>query len=244
MPLDPYDPDAVLAECGPFVQVVLREAMDSGFDKFRRSRSLDPDAYNDFTPTTLAGTLVNRMYPVLVELVDAADPEGTHLRTRWTDNNVALELFMGALLYAKLKRVRDTVSRLSPGDHPEVDDLIDLEVVEYGVPRNIPTQRVLDQRTPGRFVWRQSMNLFADVAGVTGVPDVQVPGDDADRLCLIAGFDLDLTQDRLQRHRIALYNRSEQLWSRPLDVLDADAIAAISAPLAGRVEVLRQARIA
>ena len=236
LPLNPYDEDSVMAECGEITPIVLREAMDAGFDLYRRNRDLDPAAHVDYTATTRANMLVNRMYPVLAALVEVADPEGRHLRTRWTDNNVARELFIGGDIYAKMKRVKDRVHPPKPSDDPELVDLVDIGIAEGGLPANIPTQRVLAQLSPQAFTGRQLT--------IDGVPAVQIPDDGSNRLCLIARFDLDATEHRLERCQVGLYTASHSIWTRPLMVLPLDVIATISSPLAEQVELLRQARIA
>lgn len=232
----PTDGESVLDELGPIAPVILREAMDTGIDLFRQSRDLDPIGFADYSASTRANMLVDRMYPVLAALIDVADPQGLHLATRRTHNQRALELFAGGALYAKVKRIRDRVSPAEPSDDPELIDLVDIEVVEYGMPQNISTQRVLRQRSPQDFIGPQ---LTLD-----GIPPVQIPDDERHRLCLVAGFDLDLTEDLLVRHRIGLYDQRRAIWTRPLPVLSLDVIATISSPLAEQVEALRQARSA
>src|SRR5450755_2714368 len=100
--LNPDDSDSVMTEVGEIVPVILREAMDSGFDAFRRSRVLDPVGYADYRPTTLANMLADRIYPFLIALVAAGDPQGLHLRTRLTENGRATELWIGSELYTKV----------------------------------------------------------------------------------------------------------------------------------------------
>ena len=234
---NPLDGDEVLAEIGGIALVILREAMDTGIDLFRRSRDLDPVGFADYSATTRANMLVDRMYPVMAALVDAADPEHQHLDTRRTDNQRALELYAGAYLYTKLKRVRDRPLPPEQTQDPELADLIDIEVTEYGMPKNVPTQRVLRQRSPEAFHVGRQLTL-------DHVPPVQVQGDARDRVCLVAGFDLDVTEDNLVRHRIGLYNDRVCLWHHWLHPLPLSAIATISSPLAEQVEALRQARAA
>ena len=66
--LNPDDSDSVMTELGEIVPVILREAMDSGFDAFRRCRALDPVGYADYRQTTLANMLADRIYPFLIAL--------------------------------------------------------------------------------------------------------------------------------------------------------------------------------
>ncbi len=223
-----------MLEVGTIVPVILREAMESGFDAFRRSRDIDPVAYADYRQTTLANMLADRIYPFLIALVDVADPEGLHLKTRLTSNGRATELLIGSELYAKVKRIKDTIRPATSEDDVEVDGVIDLEIIEEGLPRNIPTGRVMRQRTPE---WYAGPQL-----PLPGVPAVQLPDDGYERLCLVAGFDLDITAERMERHRIGLYDATHSLWTLPLPEVALDTIARISTVLADRVNTLRQAR--
>jgi hypothetical protein len=232
--LNPDDSDSVMSEVGEIVPVILREAMDSGFDAFRRSRALDPIGYADYRQTTLANMLVDRIYPFLIALVAAADPQGLLLMTRLTENGRATELWIGSELYTKVKRIKDKVRPATPEDDVEVDGIIDLEIIEEGLPQNIPTRRVNLQRSPLAYTGAQLV--------LPGIPPVQIPDDGRERLCLIAGFDLDVTEERLERHRIGLYDARRSLWTRSLPELELDTIAQISPVLADQVNTLRQAR--
>ncbi len=232
--LNPDDSDSVMAEVGVIVPVILREAMDNGFDAFRRSRALDPVGYADYRQTTIANMLADRIYPFLIALVASADPQGLYLRTQLTQNGRATELWIGSELYTKVKRIKDKVRPATPEDDVEVDGIIDLEIVEEGLPQNIPTGRVVRQRSPFAYTGAQ--------LPIPGIPPVQIPDDGSERLCLIAGFDLDVTEERLERHRIGLYDAKRSLWTRPLPELELDAIAQISPVLADQVNTLRQAR--
>lgn len=233
-PLNPGDSDSVMNEVGEIVLVILREAMDSGFDAFRRSRALDPVGYADYRQTTLANMLADRIYPFLIALVAAADPQGLHLRTRLTQNGRATELWIGSELYTKVKRIKDKVRPATPEDDVEVDGIIDLEIIEEGLPQNIPTGRVIRQQSPLAYTGTQ--------LPLPGIPPVQIPDDGRERLCLIAGFDLDVTEERLERHRLGLYEATRSLWTQPLPELELAAIAQISPVLADQVSTLRQAR--
>jgi hypothetical protein len=235
-PINPFDENSVMAEMGPIAPIILREAMESGFDAYKRSRSLDPVGFADYRPSTRANMLADRIYPYLIELVHVADPDGLHLRTRTTDNGRATELFIGSELYTKVKRIKDRSRRANAEDDVEVDGVIDMQIIEDGVPRNIPTGRVLRQLQPGAYIGRQ--------LGLPGIPPVQIPDDGSERLCLVAGFDLDLTEDRMERYRIGLYDSKRAIWTQSLPELDLEVIASISTPLAEQVEVLRQARSA
>jgi hypothetical protein len=46
-PINPFDDNSVMEELGQIAPVILREAMDSGFDAYRRSRALDPVGHAD-----------------------------------------------------------------------------------------------------------------------------------------------------------------------------------------------------
>jgi len=232
--LNPDDSDSVMTEIGEIVPVILREAMDSGFDNFRRSRDFDPVAHNDYRQSTLANMLADRIYPFLISLVAVADPEGLQLRTRLTQNGRATELWIGSELYTKIKRIKDKIRPTTPEDDLEVDGIIDLQIIDEGMPRNIPTGRVMRQLSPHAYTGPQ--------LPLPGISPVQVPEDGRDRLCLVAGFDLDVTEERLERHRIGLYNATRSLWTRPLPGLELDVIAHISPVLAEQVNILRQAR--
>ncbi|MGF1633009.1 MAG: hypothetical protein ACFCVE_04095, partial [Phycisphaerae bacterium] len=121
-------------------------------------------------------------------------------------------------------------------DDIEVDGVVDLQIIEDGLPQNIPTGRVIRQRQPGAYSGAQ--------LPLPGIPSVQVPDDGRDRLCLVAGFDLDLLEDRMERYRIGLYNSRRSIWTCPLPMLDIDAIASISSSLADQVDILRRTRLA
>lgn len=235
-PINPFDDDSVTQELGEIVPIIVREAMDGGFDAFRRSRTVDPFGHADYRATTRANMLADRIYPFLIALVDAADPDGLYLRTRTTDNGRATELWIGSELYTKVKRIKDKVRPATPEDDVEVDDVVDVQIIEHGLPQNIPTGRVLRQRNPGGYTGAQLT--------IPGVPPVQVPDDGRDRICLVASFDLDLTETRMERYRIGLYDSRRALWTRPLPELELDVIARISLTLADQVDTLRQARSA
>lgn len=232
--ITPGDSDSVMSEVGEIVPVILREAMESGFEAFRRSRALDPVGQADYRPTTLANMLADRIYPFLISLVETADSAGLHLRTRLTDNGRATELWIGSELYSKVKRIKDRVRPPTPDEDFEVDGVIPFEIIEEGLPSNVPTGRVDRQRSPLAYTGAQLT--------LPGVPPVQVPDDGRDRLCLVAGFDLDLTEERLVRHRLGLYEKHRVLWSVPLPELDLAVIASFSPALADRVDTLRAAR--
>lgn len=235
-PINPFDDNSVMDELGQIAPIILREAMDSGFDAYRRSRALDPIGSADYRATTRANMLVDRIYPFLIALVDAADPQGLYLRTRTTDNGRATELWIGSELYTKVKRIKDRFRPATAEDDVEVDNEVDIQIIEQGIPQNIPTGRVNRQRQPGLYTGAQ-MTL-------PGIPPVQVPDDGRERICLVAGFDLDLTEDRLERYRIGLYDSKRALWTQPLPELELDVIATISTSLAEQVSALRQARSA
>jgi hypothetical protein len=232
--IDPEDADYVLGELGDIVPVILREAIDSGFDNFRRSRDLDAIAHADYRQTTLANMLADRIYPFLISLTAATDPEQLFLRTQLTRNGRATELFVGADFYIKIKRIKDKRRPAVPADDVEVDGLLDLEIIEEGLPQNISTLRVRRQRSP--------LALTGSQMVLPNVTPAQVPDDGYDRYCLFAGFDMDLTEERLERHRIGMYEAKRSLWTRPLPELELDTIAEISPVLAERVNTLRQAR--
>jgi hypothetical protein len=231
--VNPLDSDSVMDQVGDVVPIILREAMDSGFDVFRRSRDLDPVAHADYSPTTLAGMLTDRIYPFLVSLTNLVDPQGLLLQTRRTPNDRATELFVGADFYIKVKRVKDKRRQATPADDVEVDGLMDVEIIEEGLPKNLPTRRVRRQFSPLSTSGRQAVFPFAPV---------HTPGDEYDRWCLFAGFDIDLTEERLSRHRIGLYERKRSIWTLALPELELDTIAQISPDLAAQVDALRQAR--
>jgi hypothetical protein len=232
--IDPEDADSVLGELGDIVPVILREAIDSGFDNFRRSRDLDAVAHADYRQTTLANMLADRIYPFLISLTAATDPEQLFLRTQLTRNGRATELFVGADFYIKVKRIKDKRRPAVPADDVEVDGLLDLEIIEEGLPQNISTLRVRRQRSP--------LALTGSQMVLPNVTPAQVPDDGYERYCLFAGFDMDLTEERLERHRIGMYEAKRSLWTRPLPELELDTIAEISPALADRVNTLRQAR--
>ncbi len=146
----------------------------------------------------------------------------------------ATEIWIGSELYTKVKRIKDRVRLATLEDDVEVDGIIDLEIIEEGLPQNIPTGRVIRQRSPLAYTGAQ--------LPLPGIPPVQIPDDGRERLCLIAGFDLDVTEERLERHRIGLYDATRSLWTQPLPELELDAIARISPVLADQVNTLRQAR--
>lgn len=231
--VNPLDSDSVMGEIGDVVPIILREAMDSGFDDFRRHRDREPGPFAGFSPTTLAGMLTDAIYPYLVGLTHLVDPEQAFLQTRRTPNDRATELFVGASFYIKVKRVKDKRRQATPADDVEVDGLMDIEIIEEGIPKNLPTRRVRRQLSPISTPGRQTIFPFAPVHS---------PGDEFERWCLFAGFDVDLTEERLVRHRIGLYERKRSLWTLPLPELELDAIAQISPDLAAQVGVLRQAR--
>jgi hypothetical protein len=155
-------------------------------------------------------------------------------QARRTDNDRATEVFVGADFYIKVKRMKDNRRPAKPEDDVEVDGMIDLEIIEEGLPKNIPTKRVERQLSP-RSVRRSQLIL-------PGIPPVQVRGDEDNRWCLFAGFDLDPTEDRIERQRIGLYEKKRSLWTEPLPELELNAIARISRELADQINVLRQAR--
>jgi hypothetical protein len=192
--------------------------------------------FADYRQTTLANMLVDRIYPFLTALVAVADPQELHLRTRWTENHRANELWIGSELYTKVKRIKDKVRPATPEDDVEVDGIIGLEIVEEGLPQNIPTGRAIRQRSPFAYTGTQQNIEYP------GIPPVQIPDDGSERLCLITGFDLDLTEERLERHRIGLYDAKRSLWTRALPELELETIAQISPVLAEQVNSLRQAR--
>jgi hypothetical protein len=232
--INPFDGDSVMSEIGELVPVILREAMDSGFDAFRKSRELDAVGFNDYRQSTLANMLADRIYPFLISLSEAADPEGLHLRTRLTQNGRATELLIGSEFYTKVKRIKDRIRPSTLDDDVEVDDVMELQIIEEGMPQNIPTGRVMRQRSPSAYTGTQLT--------LPGVAPVQVPDDGRERLCLVAGFDLDLTEERIERHRIGLYGSTQVFWTSRLPELELDAIARISPTLYERVTVLRQVR--
>jgi len=234
--MNPLDPDSIMDEIGDIVPIIIREAMDSGFDDFRRHRDREPGPFARFSPTTLAGMLTDSIYPHLISLTALVDPQGLLLQTRRTPNDRATELFVGADFYIKVKRVKDRRRQATPEDDVEVDGLMDLEIFEEGIPRNLPTRRVRRQFSPLAITGSQM------VMNYPGVPSVQIPNDEHNRWCLFAGFDIDLTEERLARHRIGLYERRRSLWTLALPELELDAIAQISPDLADQVNVLRQAR--
>ncbi|BAM02437.1 hypothetical protein [Phycisphaera mikurensis] len=234
-PFDHRDPQQVLETLGPTAPIVLREAMDAGLHRYRFSRERDPDAAPDYSDATRANMLVDRMYPVMSALVAVADPEGRHLCTHRTANQRALELYSGLFLMAKLKRTKDRLRQADPGEFPELEDDVDVELFDPGMPQNVPTGRVLRQRTPGGFHAYRQLPLG-------NVPPASIPDDGRDRLCLIAGFDLDLAEDQIERPRLGLYGRREPIWTVPLPELPVDAIAAIHPALADRVGELRRMR--
>lgn len=231
---NPFDSDSVLQEVGPIVPIILREAMDSGFDAYRRSRDLDPAGHVDYRATTRANMLVDRIYPFLEDLVRTADPSGSLLRTRTTDNGRATELYSGRDLCAKIKRIRDRVR--TPAEDLEVEEAIGFEVFETGLPQNVKTARVLKQLDPYGFAERQLLLPY--------VPPVQVPDDGRERLCLIASFDLDLLEVRLERPRLGLYDSKRAIWTHALPDLPLETITSISPQLADRVDALRRLRTA
>jgi len=231
--INPLDSDSVMDEIGDVVPIILREAMDSGFDVFRRNRDLDPVSHADYSPTTLAGMLTDRIYPFLVSLSNLVDPRGLLLQARRTPNDRATELFVGADFYIKVKRVKDKRRLTTPKDDVEVDGLMDLEIIEEGIPKNLPTRRVRRQFSPLSTAGRQAVFPFAPV---------HYPGDEYHRWCLFAGFDIDLTEERLVRHRIGLYEQKRSLWTLALPELELDRIVQISPDLAGQVDMLRRAR--
>lgn len=232
--IDPFQSDSVMSELGEVVPVILREAMDSGFDAFRRSRDLDPVGFAAYGKSTLANMLADRIYTFLISLTAAADFEGQQLRTRQTHNGRATELWIGSELYVKVKRVRDSSRSSASEDDLEVDGDAGLEIIEEGMPRNVRTARVVRQLSPRLYTGSQ--------LPLPGIPPVQIPDDGRDRICLIAGYDLDLTEERMERHRIGLYSLSGGSWSIGLPELEVEAIARISPTLSEQVAELRQVR--
>jgi len=183
--INPLDSDSVMDEIGDVVPIILREAMDSGFDDFRRHRDREPGPFARFSPTTLAGMLSDSIYPYLVSLTALVDPQAMLLQTRRTANDRATELFVGTDFYIKVKRIKDNRRQTTPKDDLEVDGLMELEIIEEGIPKNLPTRRVRRQFLPLSTEGRQTVFPFAPVHS---------PGDEYHRWCLFAGFDVDLTE--------------------------------------------------
>jgi hypothetical protein len=161
------------------------------------------------------------------------DPQQVLLQTRRTPNDRATELFVGADFYIKVKRIKDRRRQATPDDGVEVDGLMDLEIWEEGIPKNLPTQRVRRQFSPLSITGSQTVFPFSPV---------HTPGDEFERWCLFAGFDIHPSEERLDRHRIGLYERKRSIWTLTLPELELNAIAEIAPDLASQVYVLRQAR--
>lgn len=193
--INPLDSDSVMDEIGDAVPIILREAMDSGFDDFRRHRDREPGPFVRYSPTTLAGMLTDSIYPYVASLAHLVDPEQAFLQTRRTSNDRATELFVGADFYIKVKRRKDKRRKATPKDGVEVDGMMGLEYWEEGIPKNFPTRRVGRQFAPLSTSGPQMVFPFAPVHS---------PGDEYDRWCLFAGFDIGLVRGmpRAPAHRV------------------------------------------
>jgi len=231
-PFNPDDADQILRQLGIAPQVILHEALHSGWYDHCLSRERDIDGFLAYRPTTLANMLVDRIYPHLTDLIEAYDPEGHKLKPRDTNNGRATELWCGAALYAKVKRVHDTVRRSRPEEDLGYDGIEEVDVVEFGLPSNVPTKRVLKQLYP------QVSPLFPNDPMIRA----DEKGDAANRLCLICAFDLDLTEENIQRPRIGVCDAKKWLWTRPLPELETDAIARLSPNLGEKIDELRKRR--
>jgi len=229
LPIWRDDREAILQAVGPLAPIILREAMDNGLDAHRRSRDLDPVGFADYRPSTLANTMVDRMYPFLRDLVEVADPGGQSLLAKDTKNGRATEVWIGGALYVKLKRVHDRTRLARPEEDMAVEGFQETVLIEQGGPRNVKTHRVVRQLYPKQPV-------------LPGNSPFSGALDESDRLCLVAAFDLDEAEEQVERPRLGDWDGTRWRWSEPLEALESSAIGVIHPRLGERVEELRQRR--
>ena len=209
------DQEAVMAELGDLVPIILQEAMDSGFHNYRASRALDPLAHADYTAGCAAGMLVDRISAVSRDLVSHADDGTGQVAWRISQNKRATEIVAGKYLAVRIKRTKKR---------------------RRGRSASYPTQRQINMKSPEMLP--QGQMIF------DGLPPTIQLDDGKDRLWLTAAYDLDDVEEKLTLRCIGVETRSEFLWRWPLPEQPTDVIASISPILADRVTELRQARSA
>lgn len=128
-----------------------------------------------------------------------------------------------------MKRVHDTTRLARPDEEMVVEGFEETVLIEQGGPRNVRTGRVARQLFPQQPVL-PSMSPFSG------------PADASDRLCLIAGFDLNETDEQIERPRLGVWDGNRWLWTEQLIALETDSVAHIHPQLGERVEELRQQR--
>lgn len=89
---------------GPVLPVLLREAVDSGFHNYRKSRALDPNAQPDYGECSKANMLYDRIGAVLRDIVDASG--SCNLRWQFSGNRRATEVMHDPHFAFRIKRAK------------------------------------------------------------------------------------------------------------------------------------------
>ncbi len=100
----PDDQDAVLASIPPVVLPAFRESVDHGFFLHARSRSLDPVGFAEYSESTKANMLFDRIIRVAKDLFSIVDSPS--IRLRRTRNKRSTEFLLDPVMAARIKRLK------------------------------------------------------------------------------------------------------------------------------------------
>lgn len=107
------DGRAILDAIGFPIPILLREAVDHGFQKYAHSRGLDPNGHAEYSDCSRANMLYDRIAAVARELVGAFGDE--RLTWKISSNKRATEIYLAPDFAFRIKRIKRNRHDLTTG---------------------------------------------------------------------------------------------------------------------------------
>ena len=208
----PDDPISVLAVIPAPVQAIMREAALQGFDRFRRSRALDPASSVEYHDTTKSNMIYDRICAVTQELIELADDQA--LSWKYGPIRRATEVFCGPYIALRHKRVKQN---------------------RGGRSANVRTKRQCQIR--GQF-HPDSVGQTVLPFGEVQAPQIE----DLDRIWLTVAYETDDVEESIESVSLRRETEKQVLWRVELDEMPIDSIARTHLDLGKRIEQFRLGR--
>ncbi|HZL34274.1 MAG TPA: hypothetical protein VFC78_03125 [Tepidisphaeraceae bacterium] len=105
-PFSKHDETAIMQALGPIIPSVLREAVEEGWHRFKKSRSLDPNGFAEYGLTSRANMLYDRIAAAARDLVGVAAVDIPGLSCGINKNKKSTEVTFEPYFAFRMKRTK------------------------------------------------------------------------------------------------------------------------------------------
>jgi hypothetical protein len=106
VPFEKENIEAVMEAVGPIVPMLLREAIEEGFYRYKTSRSLDPLGFPDYGPISKANMLYDRIAAASRELIDTLSADLPAIQYTIHSNTKSTEILFDPYFAFRVKRTK------------------------------------------------------------------------------------------------------------------------------------------